>query len=62
MLRDIKDIFAENIAQKRNITAKEIFDNPIYMRIIGADYQELNKKFDNHLSEVFEELQSNFKV
>ena len=62
VLRDIKDIFAENIAQKRSITAKEIFDNPIYMRIIGADYQELNKKFDNHLSEVFEELQSNFKV
>lgn len=62
VLKDIKDIFSENIAQKRSITAKEIFDNPIYIRIIGADYQELNKKFDNRLSEVFEELQTNFKV
>ncbi|MFC1560043.1 helicase-related protein, partial [Candidatus Margulisiibacteriota bacterium] len=62
VLNDIKDIFAENIAQKKMITAKEIFDNPIYIRIIGADYQELNKKFDNRLTEVFEELKANFKV
>jgi hypothetical protein len=62
VLKDVKDIFAENVAQKRAISAKEIFDNPIYIRIIGADYQELNKKFDNRLPEVFEELQANFKV
>jgi len=62
ILQDIKDIFAENITQKRRITAQEIFDNPVYMRIIGADYQEINQKFDNRLPQVFEELQTTFKV
>lgn len=57
-----KDIFAENITQKRRITAQEIFDNPVYMRIIGTDYQEVNQKFDNRLHQVFEELQTTFKV
>ena len=57
-----KDIFAENITQKRLITAQEIFDNPVYMRIIGADYQEVNQKFDNRLPQVFEELQTTFRV
>ncbi|KAB2836608.1 MAG: DEAD/DEAH box helicase [Candidatus Brocadia sp.] len=62
ILRDIKDIFAENIMQKKRITAQEIFDNPVYMRIIGADYQEINQKFANRLPQVFEELQTTFKV
>ena len=62
ILQDIKDIFAENITQKRRITAQEIFDNPVYMRIIGADYQEVNQKFDNRLPQVFEELQTTFRV
>ncbi len=62
ILQDIKDFFAENITQKRRITAQEIFDNPVYMRIIGADYQEINQMFDNRLPQVFEELQTTFKV
>ncbi|MDN3515884.1 MAG: hypothetical protein NG747_16025 [Candidatus Brocadia sp.] len=62
ILQDMKDIFAENITQKRRITAQEIFDNPVYMRIIGADYQEINQKFDNRLPQVFEELQTTFRV
>ncbi|NUO09748.1 MAG: DEAD/DEAH box helicase family protein [Candidatus Brocadia sp.] len=62
ILQDMKDIFAENITQKRRITAQEIFDNPVYMRIIGADYQEINQKFDNRLSQVFEELQTTFSI
>jgi len=62
ILQDIKDIFAENITHKRRITAQEIFDNPVYMRIIGADYQEVNQKFDNRLPQVFAELQTTFKV
>ena len=44
------------------MTGKEIFDNPVYMRIIGADYQEVNQKFYNRLPQVFEELQTTFRV
>lgn len=62
ILQDIKDIFAENITQKKRITAQEIFNNPVYLRIIGADYQEISQKFDNRLTQIFEELETTFKV
>ncbi|MEK6967625.1 MAG: type I restriction-modification enzyme R subunit C-terminal domain-containing protein [Nanoarchaeota archaeon] len=62
ILQDIKDIFAENIAHRNRITPQDIFDNPVYVRLIGADYQEVNQKFDNRLPQVFNELQSTFRV
>jgi type I site-specific restriction endonuclease len=62
ILRDLKDIVSENIVEKRRMTAEDIFNNPVYSRIIGADYQEVNQVFDNKLPHVFEELQTNFKV
>lgn len=62
VLQDIKDIFAENIVQKKSITPQAMFDNPVYSRIIGADYQEINQKFDNRLPQVFEELQAVFRI
>ena len=62
ILKDIKDIFAENVAAKKRMTAREIFDNPVYERIIGADYRDINQKFDNRLPGVFEELQATFRV
>ncbi len=61
-LQDIKDIFAENIIHRNRLTAQDIFNNPVYVRIIGADYQEINQKFDNRLPQVFDELQSTFRV
>lgn len=62
ILRDLKDIVSENIIEKRKMTAEDIFNNPVYSRIIGADYQKVNQVFDNKLSYIFEELQTNFKV
>ncbi|MFH1825579.1 MAG: DEAD/DEAH box helicase family protein [Candidatus Firestonebacteria bacterium] len=62
ILQDMKDIFAENIVHQNRITARDIFNNPVYVRLIGADYQEIDQKFDNRLSQVFDELQSTFKV
>jgi type I site-specific restriction endonuclease len=62
ILREMKDIFSANIAEKKKTTAQEIFNNPIYARIIGVDYQEVNQIFDNRFSQVFEELQTTFKV
>jgi len=62
VLRDMKDIVSANIAEKKKITPQEIFENPIFIRIIGLDYQEVNQVFDNRFPQVFEELQTTFKV
>jgi type I site-specific restriction endonuclease len=62
ILRDMKDIVSANIAERKEMTPQEIFNNPIFARLIGIDYQEVNQAFGNHFPEVFEELQANFKV
>ena len=62
ILRDMKDIVSANIAEKKRILPQEVFNNPVFVRIIGADYQEVNQTFDNRFPQVFEELQSTFKV
>lgn len=62
ILREMKDIVSANIAEKKKTTAQEVFNNPVYVRIIGVDYQEVNQIFDNRFSQVFEELQTTFKV
>jgi len=61
-LRDMKDIVSANIAEKKKITPQEIFNNPIFARIIGSDYQDVNKVFDNRFSQVFDELQATFRI
>jgi len=62
ILREMKDIVSANIAEKKRTTTQEIFNNPVYARIIGADYQDVNQLFDNRFPQVFEELQTTFKV
>lgn len=62
ILRDMKDIVSANIVDKKRISPQEVFNNPVFVRIIGADYQEVNQAFDNRFPQVFEELQSTFKV
>lgn len=62
VLRGMKDIVSANIAEEKKTTAKDIFNNPVYARIIGADYQDVNRTFDNRFSQVFEELQTTFKI
>jgi hypothetical protein len=58
----MKDIVSANIADKKRTTAQEVFNNPVYARIIGADYQDVNQVFDNRFPQVFEELQTTFRV
>jgi len=62
ILRDMKDIISANIADKKRITPKKIFNNPVFVRIIGTDYQDVNQVFGNRFPQVFEELQTTFKV
>lgn len=62
ILRDMKDIVAANIAERKKLTPQEVFNNPIFARIIGADYQGVNQVFDNRFPEVFEELQTTFRI
>ena len=58
-LRKIKEIFASNVASKRNIEVKDIFGNPIYERLLGS-FDDINKKFDSNFHAVFTELKNNF--
>ena len=61
ILKKIKDIFASNIASKRNIDEKDIFGNPIYERLIGS-YKEINKKFEGNFSFVITDLKHTFGI
>jgi type I restriction enzyme, R subunit len=60
ILRDMKDIVSANIVEKKKLTSQDVFNNPVFVRIIGADYQEVNQAFDNRFPEIFDELQSTF--
>ena len=62
ILRDMKDIVSANIAEKKHISPQEIFNNPVFARIVGIDYKDVNHIFDNRFPQVFEELQKTFKV
>ncbi len=62
ILRDMKDIVSANIAEKKKTSAQEIFENPVFSRIIGNDYDDVNLIFENRFPQVFEELQTTFKV
>jgi len=59
VLKKIKDVFASNIASKRNIDEKEIFGNPIYEKLIGS-YDDINKKFDGKFNLVINDLKTTF--
>ncbi len=62
ILRDMKDIVAANIAESRRIAPQDVFNNPVFARLIGSDYQEVNQIFDNKFPQVLEELQTSFKI
>jgi type I site-specific restriction endonuclease len=62
VLQKIKGVVSANIADKKRMSPREIFDNPFYARAIGFDYQEVNKLFDNRFSVVFNELQTTFRI
>ncbi len=59
ILKKIKEVFASNVASKRNIDEKEIFGNPIYEKLIGS-YEDINKKFDGKFHLVINDLKQTF--
>jgi superfamily II DNA or RNA helicase len=59
ILKKIKDVFASNLASKRDIDIKEIFGNPIYERLIGS-YDSINQKFDGKFNLVINDLKQTF--
>jgi len=59
ILKKIKDVFASNIASKKEIDIKEIFGNPIYERLIGS-YDTINQKFDGKFNLVINDLKQTF--
>jgi type I restriction enzyme R subunit len=59
VLKKIKEIFASNLASKREIEVKDIFGNPIYERLIGS-YDSVNQKFEGKFNLVVDDLKSTF--
>lgn len=57
ILKKIKDVFASNIASKKDIDIRDIFGNPIYERIIGS-YEDINSKFDGEFSEIIQDMKN----
>lgn len=62
ILRNVKDIFAANVAEKKAFTVQDVFGNPVYARLIGGDYNQINRKFDGKLTQVFADLQMTFRA
>ena len=61
ILKKIKDVFASNLASKRDIDMKEIFGNPIYEKLIGS-YDSINQKFDGKFNYVIKDLKQTFET
>jgi len=59
VLKKIKEVFAANVAAKKDIEVKDIFGNPIMEKLIGS-YPEIDKKFDGKFSAVFTQLKNTF--
>lgn len=59
VLKKIKDVFASNMASKRNIEVNDIFGNPIYESLIGS-YKKVNETFDGNFSLVIADLRQTF--
>jgi len=59
ILKKIKDVFASNVASKRDIDIKEIFGNPIYERLIGS-FDSVNQKFNGEFNSVINDLKNTF--
>lgn len=56
-LRRLKDIFAANVEARKEITADDIFANPIYERIVGTR-DEIERKFSGRFSEVVRDIET----
>jgi len=59
VLKNIKNVFAANVASKRDINVKAIFGDPIYERLIGS-YETVNSKFEGKFNLVLNDLKSTF--
>ena len=57
ILKKIKEIFASNVASHRDLTASDIFGNPIYERLMGP-YSTVDTIFDGRFNAVLNELKS----
>lgn len=61
VLRKIKDLFASNIASKRNIEVNDIFGNPIYESLIGS-FKTVDQTFDGKFNLVITDLKNTFGI
>ena len=60
-LRRMKDIFAANVEARKELTADDIFANPIYERIVGSR-DDVDRKFDGRFSEVVKDIETVVRI
>lgn len=61
ILKRIKDIYAANILEKRNVTADDIFANPVFEQMIGSR-KDIETIFDGKFDGVIGDLEKTIKV
>ncbi len=61
ILKKLKDVFASNIALKKDIDIEDIFNIPVYENLIGS-YEVVNKKISGKLPTVINDMKNNIGV
>lgn len=61
ILKKIKDVFASNIATKKDFNVSDIFGNPIYERLIGS-YKTVDETFNGQFENVLKDLNNTFAI
>ncbi|MDQ3020400.1 MAG: DEAD/DEAH box helicase family protein [Bacteroidota bacterium] len=58
VLKKLKNTFASNAESKKELTANDIFGNPVYSKLIG-DKKEIEKIFEGRFEKVFSDMKEN---
>ncbi len=62
ILEKLREILLANLADIQRTDVKSVFQNPVYEKIIGATYEQVNSKFNNEFDSVILEMTKNFKL
>lgn len=61
ILLKIKEVFASNLTNHKDVSIQAIFSNPIYEKIVGKK-ADINKLFDGQLDAVLADMKNNLQL
>lgn len=62
ILHKFRKYFIANIEKRETVEAEKIFDNPVRVKLLGGDYNDINMKFDGRLKAVINDLQASLRI